>query len=641
MTRRRIRAREATARAPQVLFACALLALPACAPPIRVKQVSEREAYTETTSNALSSGHASEWARTTANEWGLLGVYDEKPAAALAELREIVVAGRGGRRELFALAELSYEHAEQGGGRPFHLASAVWAYAFLFASSPERGEHPLDPLDPRTRLAADLYNRALAAAFRAPERGTIAIEAGLQPLPFGEIELRADPAQLLWGDRRLVDLAPVSEMEIVGLRNRHLLAGIGAALSAGAVPREGVDLDKSLIAPFARIGATLVLRIDDVRAGIASGHLQGQLDLYPASDSDTTTIEGQQVALEIDETAPLAVMLAGSPLWKQELWGFFGRNAMGVPLPILASLEPYRPGRIPVVFVHGTESSPARWADMANDLLADSWIRRHYQFWYFAYDSGSPIPYSALLLREKLAKTIAQLDPDGRDACLRDMVVVGHSQGGLLTKMTAIRSGDRLWEATFRVPVEEVPVPARTRELLRRGLFVEPLPFVRRLVFVATPHRGSFLTGRFLNGVIRRLVRLPSDLASLTATIASAGSRILQARSGLDATPTAVDNMTPGNPFLSGLAGIEVEEGVPFHSIVAVEEKFPVVEQGNDGVVEYTSAHLDGAASELVVRSPHSCQAEPNTIQETRRILLLHGRVAEQAGLPCGPPARD
>ncbi|MEY4950755.1 MAG: hypothetical protein RL698_2966, partial [Pseudomonadota bacterium] len=98
---------------------------------------------------------------------------------------------------------------------------------------------------------------------------------------------------------------------------------------------------------------------------------------------------------------------------------------------------------------------------------------------------------------------------------------------------------------------------------------------------------------------------------------------------------------TPGNPFLSGLAGIEVEEGVPFHSIVAVEEKFPVVEQGNDGVVEYTSAHLDGAASELVVRSPHSCQAEPNTIQETRRILLLHGRVAEQAGLPCGPPARD
>ena len=127
MTRRRVRAREATARAPQVLFACALLALPACAPPIRVKQVSEREAYTETTSNALSSGHASEWARTTANEWGLLGVYDEKPAAALAELREIVVAGRGGRRELFALAELSYEHAEQGGGRPFHLASAVWA----------------------------------------------------------------------------------------------------------------------------------------------------------------------------------------------------------------------------------------------------------------------------------------------------------------------------------------------------------------------------------------------------------------------------------------------------------------------------------------------------------------------------------
>ena len=98
--------------------------------------------------------------------------------------------------------------------------------------------------------------------------------------------------------------------------------------------------------------------------------------------------------------------------------------------------------------------------------------------------------------------------------------------------------------------------------------------------------------------------------------------------------------MTAGDPFLEGLAGITVAGGVPYHSIIAVKESFPVVEEGDDGVVQYRSAHLDGAASELVVRSPHSTQSDPHTIQEVRRILHLHGDSLEMAGLECGSNAR-
>ena len=43
-----------------------------------------------------------------------------------------------------------------------------------------------------------------------------------------------------------------------------------------------------------------------------------------------------------------------------------------------------------------------------------------------------------------------------------------------------------------------------------------------------------------------------------------------------------------------------------------------------DGVVAYESAHLDGVASEKIVRSSHSTQGEPDTIQEVRRILREH-----------------
>lgn len=614
--------------------------LAACGPPIRVKRVSAPVAYREATANALSTGRASEWARTTANEWGLLEAFDEAPEAALERLRQVEVSGRGGRQELFALAEFSFQHAARGGGRAWYLASAVYAYAFLFASTGSDGESALDPLDPRTRLAADLYNRALVEAFEVRGLGRVAVEPGVFPLPFGEIAIATDASQLRWGDRMLVDLAPSAELEVEGMRNRHLVPGIGAALSATAAPLPGVDVAKSFIAPRARVATTMVLRIDDVRAGIASGRLSGRLDLYAAGEFDRASIEGHEVALEVDETAPIAVMLAGSPVWKAEFWAFFGRNSAGVPLPVLASLEPYRPGRIPVVFVHGTESSPARWADMANDLLADPWIHQRYQFWYFSYDSGNPIAYSSLLLREKLERAILQLDPEGRDPCLRDMVVIGHSQGGLLAKMTAIRTGGDLWNASFTVPPEQVPVSDATKALLRRGLFVEPVPSVRRVIFVATPHRGSFLTGGIVNRLVRRLVKLPSNLASLTIAFATAGPRILRGGGEVVEVPTAVDNMTPGSRFLDGLVKIPVVSGVPFHSIISVEEQFPVVEQGNDGVVEWTSAHLEGAASEIVVRSPHSCQAHPDTVQEVRRILRVHAEEVAGTGRQCGPVTR-
>src|SRR6185436_11933272 len=104
----------------------------------------------------------------------------------------------------------------------------------------------------------------------------------------------------------------------------------------------------------------------------------------------------------------------------------------------------------------GTASSPGRWADMGNDLLADPWIRQHWQLWFFMYDTGNPIVYSAMLLRDKLTEAVSRLDPDGQDPCLRQMVVLGHSQGGLLAKLTAVDTGPRLWNAVSRIPLAEV-----------------------------------------------------------------------------------------------------------------------------------------------------------------------------------------
>ena len=91
------------------------------------------------------------------------------------------------------------------------------------------------------------------------------------------------------------------------------------------------------------------------------------------------------------------------------------------------------------------------------------------------------------------------------------MIVLGHSQGGLLTKLTAIDSGDTFWANVSRVPFDEVQLPPEDKELLRKAMFVKPLPFVSEVIFLATPQRGSYLAGPQL---VRRLasyfVRLPS-----------------------------------------------------------------------------------------------------------------------------------
>jgi len=610
-----------------IVLTLVLIGLAACSP-VQVKRVSGPTAYRSMTENALSGDQASEWARTTANGWGLLDQLDHQPEAGLASLREIVTSGRGGSQELFALAEFSFLHGEQSKQQPYSLAAVVYAYAFLF---PTKKEDAPSPFDPRTRLALDIYNRAITTAFQSRRDDQVVLAPGTYALPFGVLRMAFDTTQLNWSDRRLVDLTPVAEVEVDGMRNRHRIPGLGAAFTARAIPRKDVDVQKSLIAPDARVAVTAVLRIDNVHEGIVTGQVRGLLDLYKANETETVVVEGQEFPLEIDETAPIATQLAGSPMWKQEFWGFFGRNATGVPLPILVSLEPYRPGQIPVVFVHGTESSPARWADMANDLLADPWIRQRYQFWYFFYDSGNPIAYSGMLLRDKLTAALARMDPAGKDACLREMVVIGHSQGGLLTKLTAVDTGNRLWDAGINVPPDQFPGSPKFRNLLERALIVKPVPSVRRLVFIATPHRGSYLTGGWVNNLLRNLITLPVNLVTLPIKAVKRGIfRHEISTSG--SLPTAVDNMTPGNPFLEAFARTPVASGVPYHSIIAVEEKFPVIEEGDDGVVKYRSAHLDGAASELVVRSSHSTQAEPQTIQEVRRILHLHGEALQSDG---------
>ena len=289
-----------------------------------------------------------------------------------------------------------------------------------------------------------------------------------------------------------------------------------------------------------------------------------------------------------------------------------------------------------MVFVHGTASSVVRWAEMINELDSDPAIREHFEFWFFSYPTGVPVLYSANLLRGWLQRVVAELDPDGTDESLRKMVLVGHSQGGLISKLQVISSGSRFWDDVSDVPFDRVELRPETRTLLEGALFFEPSPYVSSVIFIATPKRGSFLAANWPGRLATRLTQAPGHLVSLPLDLARAGVALpgmavdlvtgevdeLRVQRALGRIPTSVDNMNPSSSFIRTLADIRIEPPVVAHSIIPVTGGPPPDGQ-DDGVVSFESARTEEAQSELVIfNAGHSVQANPEAIQEVRRILL-------------------
>ena len=601
-----------------------ILALPliagACAAPVSAVRVDPKHVQRELTGNVLNTGDLSRSTRNVLFLHGLSERFDDDPDVALETMRQNILAGRTGRDVFPAAAELSFFHAEASGTRSYYLAAAVYAWIFLF---PEDGASLPDPLDPRLRMAADLYNRGITLGLASPDETVMEMRAGTYELPWGELEVAFDKKRLRWAGRDLINFVPIAELKVQGLQVRFRRPGIGAALAAGVVPMTEEQEVRDIIAPRIKVAATALLRIDDARKQLAGRRMQATLDLYPESETETVVIAGRTVPLEQEPTAALAWGLQESPIWERELKGFFGSVFQVGAKNQLVALAPHRFGKIPVVFVHGTASSAGRWAEMVNVLQADPIIRDRYEFWAFSYDTGNPIVYSSMILRDNLTSAVKLLDPEGKDPGLKQMVVIGHSQGGLLTKMTVVNSGSRLYDAAFKKPLDQLQVSEETRDIVRKTMFVEPLPFVKQVIFISTPHRGSYQAASGLvRSLIQRLVSLPARLVKGTAELL-ANPEAFAVTEGGARLPTAVDNMSPRSPFIKTLSIIPVDPGVDAYSIIPVKGDGPI-ETGNDGVVMYESAHIDGVKSELVVRWDHSVQGQPEAILEVRRILLLN-----------------
>lgn len=607
-----------------VLLFCVFV-LSGCATPVGVGYLDQQESYRRLTANVLTGSTLSAPTMQMLNRTGLSEKFGTHPADVIAAIHQGVPTADETDR-LFALAELSFLHACRSGDRSYHLAAAIYAYALLF---PGEGARAPDAFDPRFRTAVDIYNLGISEGFTSPEGTAIDPREGVYRLPFGELTVSARPESFRWSSYRLVRFADASRFVLRGLRNEYRWPGIGAALVASTEYLPGAADPVSAKVPFdVKVAVTLFVRFANVDEGMRTGRVRGRLEMYTTDSATDVTVGGRTVPLEFDLSSALAYTLENSGVYRMETRGFFSGN---VTLFKDASrfkenvffMSPYMPGRIPVIFIHGTASSPARWAEMLNELQNDRRLWGRYQFWAFTYNTGNPILYSGGLLTEGLKELVRGLDPEGRDPALRRMVIVGHSQGGLLTRLTVVDSGTRFWDDATKVPFDKLDVSPGTREMIERSFFYKPLPFVSRVIFVSTPHRGSYVAGGWIGRLAGRFVSLPFRMLDAVKEVTSLNPLAVDL-STFKGVPKSTANMDPNSQFVRTFSSIPVAPGIPVHSIISVENPDAPKDKWTDGVVKYDSAHLDNAASELIVHSGHSCQSEPQTIEEVRRILLLH-----------------
>jgi pimeloyl-ACP methyl ester carboxylesterase len=463
---------------------------------------------------------------------------------------------------------------------------------------------------PKNESARSIYNFAVARVVHDVDRtdlepwrqpATVVTDQGnyilTSPKP---VDPEHDPSRY--------HLIPADTLTIGGkfLKTRSTVAGVGAPLvAAGRTENPRSRQRYALHRIYVPITALLEFRGGRV-----------DLELLDPFETGRVSISKHQAALAADFTAPIALGMARE---HPEKLGFTRllHPEQDTGTGRLVRLQPYDSKRIPVIFVHGLGDSPVTWAPMVNALQNDSQIRRRYQFWVYSYPSGYPYPYSAALFRQEL-DAVSRTFPDHKG-----IVLIGHSMGGLVSRLLVTDAGDRIWRYYFGKTPAKTILPDESKKLLEESLVFNHRPDIKRVIFISTPHRGSTLASNWIGRFGTKLVNIRQLGAAVPPSIFSEVMVPDPAAAELKHIPTSVDTLEPNDRFVREINKFPIVASVPFHTIEGDRGRRNAP-NSSDGVVPYWSSHLEGAQSELVVPSDHRAHRDPKAIAEVSRILKLH-----------------
>jgi pimeloyl-ACP methyl ester carboxylesterase len=341
-------------------------------------------------------------------------------------------------------------------------------------------------------------------------------------------------------------------------------------------------------------------------------------------DTDKAVIAGKTQSLSADLTAPFGLLLnhkvEHNSGWKGMVHPEEYLGKMG-----LFQLEPYRPDQIPVILVHGLMSSPETWLTALNQLRSDPELRNRYQLLVFRYPTGFPIVYNAMALRQRIAAFQKQVDPTHSNPHMRNMILIGHSMGGILSNMQIRDSGDTITDLAFTRPIDDVVgLSPKVKEGLKELAIYKANPDITRAIFLASPHRGSEGADNPLVVLGSKLIKFSRNITSKESIDGVEGLTPL-GKKFLTHRPDSIHGLRPNAVGTATVLTQKVRKGVTIHSIIGRKKPSDPLLESGDGIVPYWSSHLDGVQSEKVVHATHtSINHNQDAIKEVGRILYLH-----------------
>jgi pimeloyl-ACP methyl ester carboxylesterase len=582
----------------------------------------------------------------------LAQVIKQNPQQGLAQLQASINTEPTSDK-VYAFAELAYINAKKAEAKfddatalDMYGASVAHAYAYLFEPCFDAARNPYDP---QFRQVCELYNSSLEGALRIVNR-----HEKLRPGYTHSINScgqQIDIAIVVNGRWHADDFDRfefVSDYELKGLNNQHQTYGLGVPLIAVRKQHPGESPAEKYYPPGLTFPVTAFLRV--LPSGRAPGSASGQsihcaLELCDPLVTTDILVAGRRAPLESDVSTPLAYYMNDPLVRTNALATFalldadFAKDFRG-----LYMLEPYDPHKIPVVMVHGLWSSPKTWMEMFNDLRVMPEIRDHYQFWFYLYPTGQPFWISAAQMRADLADVRRNLDPQGNTPKLDQMVLVGHSMGGLVSTLQTVDSGQDFWHLVSDQPFDELKADEETRQKLQYALFFHPNPSVRRVITLGTPHRGSDFANSATRWLGHKLITLPSMLTQTSQHVVRDNPGFFRNTELLTIT-TSIDSLAPESPVFPALLAAPRAPWVRYHNVVGRAPKqgfLGKIAGDGDGVVSLASARLDRADSQLEVEADHvTVHQHPRSVLEVRRILRDHlaEMYAESQRLPTAMPA--
>ena len=344
-------------------------------------------------------------------------------------------------------------------------------------------------------------------------------------------------------------------------------------------------------------------------------------------------IAQQQYALNYDPASAYLCLVEAAVADQLETTGLFNADKVEDKLGIYA-IEPLSTAKIPILMIHGLNSSPLIWRRLSWAIFSNPQLSARYQVWHAFYPSGPPPFFNAMRLRKLTDELLQHISPDLQAVAANNMVIVGHSMGGIISKTYVQNSGNALWDTTFYRPPAELPVDDDTRHTLEDIFIFTAKPYVKAVVFIDTPHRGAATADGWIGRLASMMITLPQTMKSVFnhMWLALTEEDIKPAMRGFMSGfgPNSVDVLSPKHPLVQQLSQLPLQ--APVYSVIGNNDPSRCRSASScktlhDSVVPYHSAYLQAAQAEIVVPSQHNSYQSPEAIAFI--LDILHSSTTE------------